>query len=145
MVPSMIFIAIGAVVHDDWGICLYCVSEPTDLPLSLLGKLSSTEQKQWLIYIIYVNKNLGVYRIICHKSLLYKLTIHAVSLFCRPCWPFCVFVTLPLILAVSAAVAYFVIINNDSPLVCVETVRDCDLYISKFKFFTVFVQLSMFY
>ena len=144
MVPSMTFIAIGAVVHDDWGICLYCVSEPTDLPLSLLGKLSSTEQKQWLIYIIYLNKNIGVYRIICGKSLLYKLTIHAVSLFCRPCWPFCVFVTLPLILAVSAAVAYFVIINNDSPLVCVETVRDCDI-ISKFKCFTVFVQLSMFY
>ena len=34
-----------------------------------------------------------------------------------PCWPFCVFVTLPLILAVSGAVAYFVIISDDSPLV----------------------------
>ena len=34
-----------------------------------------------------------------------------------PCWPFCTFVTLPLILAVSGAVAYFVIISDDSPLV----------------------------
>ena len=34
-----------------------------------------------------------------------------------PCWPFCMFVTLPLILAVSGAVAYFVIISDDSPLV----------------------------
>mmetsp|Transcript_15221 Transcript_15221/g.34402 ORF Transcript_15221/g.34402 Transcript_15221/m.34402 type:complete len:156 (+) Transcript_15221:154-621(+) len=34
-----------------------------------------------------------------------------------PCWPFCIFVTLPLILAVSGAVAYFVIISDDSPLV----------------------------
>lgn len=34
-----------------------------------------------------------------------------------PCWPFCVFVTLPLILSVSAGVAYFVIISDDSPLV----------------------------
>jgi hypothetical protein len=34
-----------------------------------------------------------------------------------PCWPFCVFVTLPLILSISAAVAYFVIISDDSPLV----------------------------
>ena len=33
-----------------------------------------------------------------------------------PCWPFCVLVTLPLILAVSGAVAYFMIISNDSPL-----------------------------
>jgi len=33
-----------------------------------------------------------------------------------PCWPFCIFVTLPLILAVSGAVAYFVIISDDSPL-----------------------------
>jgi len=33
-----------------------------------------------------------------------------------PCWPFCLFVTLPLILAVSGAVSYFVIISNDSPL-----------------------------
>jgi hypothetical protein len=85
-----------------------------------------------------------MYRIICGKFLLYKLTIRAVSLFCRPCWPFCVFVTLPLILAVSAAVAYFVIINNDSPLVGVETVIGCDI-ISIFTFFVVFVQLSMFY
>ncbi len=38
-----------------------------------------------------------------------------------PCWPFCMFVTLPLILAVSGAVAYFVIISDDSPLVsCVS-------------------------
>lgn len=34
-----------------------------------------------------------------------------------PCWPFCICVTLPLILAVSGAVAYFVIISNNSPLV----------------------------
>lgn len=34
-----------------------------------------------------------------------------------PCWPFCMFVTLPLILAVAGAVAYFVIISKDSPLV----------------------------
>jgi len=33
-----------------------------------------------------------------------------------PCWPFCTFVTLPLILAVSAAVSYFIIISVDSPL-----------------------------
>ena len=37
-----------------------------------------------------------------------------------PCWPFCTFVTLPLILAVSGAVAYFVIISDDSPLVSVK-------------------------
>lgn len=34
-----------------------------------------------------------------------------------PCWPFCTFVTLPLILAVSGAVSYFIIISPDSPLV----------------------------
>ena len=34
-----------------------------------------------------------------------------------PCWPFCVCVTTPLILAVSGAVAYFVIISDNSPLV----------------------------
>jgi len=34
-----------------------------------------------------------------------------------PCWPFCLFVTLPLILGVTGAVAYFVIISDDSPLV----------------------------
>jgi DHHC palmitoyltransferase len=33
-----------------------------------------------------------------------------------PCWPFCMFVTLPLILAVSGAVAYFMIISSESPL-----------------------------
>jgi hypothetical protein len=34
-----------------------------------------------------------------------------------PCWPFCCFVTVPLILGISGAVAYFVIISEDSPLV----------------------------
>ena len=34
-----------------------------------------------------------------------------------PCWPFCCLVTMPLILGISGAVAYFVIINEDSPLV----------------------------
>jgi hypothetical protein len=37
-----------------------------------------------------------------------------------PCWPFCCLVTLPLILSVSATVAYFVIISDDSPLVTVK-------------------------
>jgi hypothetical protein len=34
-----------------------------------------------------------------------------------PCWPFCCFVTVPLILGISGAVSYFVIISQDSPLV----------------------------
>lgn len=34
-----------------------------------------------------------------------------------PCWPFCCFVTVPLILGITGAVAYFVIISEDSPLV----------------------------
>jgi len=34
-----------------------------------------------------------------------------------PCWPFCCFVTVPLILGISGAVAYFIIISDDSPLV----------------------------
>jgi hypothetical protein len=34
-----------------------------------------------------------------------------------PCWPFCCLVTVPLILGICGAVAYFVIINEDSPLV----------------------------
>ena len=34
-----------------------------------------------------------------------------------PCWPFCCCVTLPLILGISGAVAYFIIIVDDSPLV----------------------------
>ena len=42
-----------------------------------------------------------------------------------PCWPFCTFVTLPLILAVSAAVAYFVIISDDSPLVSSKWLVRC--------------------
>ena len=34
-----------------------------------------------------------------------------------PCWPFCFLVTVPLILGIPAAVAYFYIINEDSPVV----------------------------
>jgi hypothetical protein len=34
-----------------------------------------------------------------------------------PCWPFCCLVTVPLIMGISGAVSYFVIINEDSPLV----------------------------
>jgi len=33
-----------------------------------------------------------------------------------PCWPFCFLVTVPLILGIPAAVAYFYIINEDSPV-----------------------------
>jgi hypothetical protein len=31
-----------------------------------------------------------------------------------PCWPFCVFVTLPLILGISVVVSYFMIIDANS-------------------------------
>lgn len=31
-----------------------------------------------------------------------------------PCWPFCIFVTLPLILGISVAVSYFMIIDKNS-------------------------------
>lgn len=34
-----------------------------------------------------------------------------------PCWPFCLFVTVPLILGASGAVSYFVIISEQSQLV----------------------------
>ena len=34
-----------------------------------------------------------------------------------PCWPFCCCVTVPLILGISGAVSYFLIINENSPLV----------------------------
>jgi len=34
-----------------------------------------------------------------------------------PCWPFCVGVTLPLILVISALVCYFIVLNPDSGLV----------------------------
>lgn len=34
-----------------------------------------------------------------------------------PCWPFCMGVTVPLILGISALVCYFVVFNSDSGLV----------------------------
>jgi hypothetical protein len=34
-----------------------------------------------------------------------------------PCWPFCVGVTLPLVLGVAALVSYFILFNKDSDLV----------------------------
>jgi hypothetical protein len=34
-----------------------------------------------------------------------------------PCWPFCVGVTLPLILGVAALVSYFLVINSDKGMV----------------------------
>lgn len=34
-----------------------------------------------------------------------------------PCWPFCTFVTVPLIVVLSSLVAYFIVLNEDSGLV----------------------------
>lgn len=34
-----------------------------------------------------------------------------------PCWPFCMFVTVPLILGISGLVTYFLVLNKDSGLV----------------------------
>jgi hypothetical protein len=34
-----------------------------------------------------------------------------------PCWQFCCFITVPLILGISGAIAYFLILNEESPLV----------------------------
>jgi len=34
-----------------------------------------------------------------------------------PCWPFCVFVTVPLIVGVACLVSYFLIIDNNFGLV----------------------------
>ena len=48
-----------------------------------------------------------------------------------PCWPFCCFVTVPLIVCISGAVAYFVIISPNSPLVRLLSLaggrKDCGL------------------
>uniref|UniRef100_A0A7S4JBP6 Palmitoyltransferase n=1 Tax=Odontella aurita TaxID=265563 RepID=A0A7S4JBP6_9STRA len=33
-----------------------------------------------------------------------------------PCWPFCTFITLPLIVVLSGLVSYFVVLNRESPL-----------------------------
>jgi energy-converting hydrogenase Eha subunit H len=35
-----------------------------------------------------------------------------------PCWPFCLFVTLPLIIGVSSLVIYFLVIDDRFSLVC---------------------------
>lgn len=36
-----------------------------------------------------------------------------------PCWPFCMGVTLPLILVISGLVSYFLVLNPKSGLVCI--------------------------
>jgi hypothetical protein len=41
-----------------------------------------------------------------------------------PCWPFCMSVTLPLILGIAALVCYFILFNDDSGLVSVGTSQD---------------------
>lgn len=48
-----------------------------------------------------------------------------------PCWPFCMGVTLPLVLGISILVAYFLVLNEDSGLVCWRLVvlMGCVLYI----------------
>lgn len=37
-----------------------------------------------------------------------------------PCWPFCMGITLPLILGISALVCYFILFNANSGLVSTE-------------------------
>jgi hypothetical protein len=36
-----------------------------------------------------------------------------------PCWPFCAFVTLPLIIVISGLVSYFIVLSNNSALVSI--------------------------
>ena len=43
-----------------------------------------------------------------------------------PCWPFCTFITVPLIVVLSALVSYFVVLNKDSGLVSCRQTR-CDV------------------
>ena len=37
-----------------------------------------------------------------------------------PCWPFCMFVTVPLIVGISGLVTYFLVLNDESGLVSSE-------------------------
>eukprot|EP00970_Alexandrium_tamarense_P013833 scaffold3701_cov192-Alexandrium_tamarense.AAC.28 len=45
-----------------------------------------------------------------------------------PCWPFCTFVTVPLIVVLSSLVAYFIVLNEDSGLV--SLVGCCHFHVS---------------
>lgn len=45
-----------------------------------------------------------------------------------PCWPFCVFVTVPLILGVSCLVTYFLVIDDNFGLVRTQTQYTCFLF-----------------
>lgn len=47
-----------------------------------------------------------------------------------PCWPFCMFVTLPLILGITGLVTYFVVLNPNSKLVRVFLSLNVVLYLS---------------
>ncbi len=47
-----------------------------------------------------------------------------------PCWPFCTFVTTPLIVVLSGLVGFFIVSNPDTGLVSVHFLYRCDVDIS---------------
>jgi hypothetical protein len=54
-----------------------------------------------------------------------------------PCWPFCIFVTVPLILAVSFAVCYLVILSDRFTVVSIFFVVVGELDVTYYSFPTI--------